>query len=159
MTRWVPQPWEFAILALAAYRWTRLAGWDEFPLAARIRAWVIGEYWVADIPALIMEGERMPLEPSVEGDVVKIPGPGNFFIDGGDVPLPGKQPSSGADAVRPAYARPTLAHLVHCPFCIGAWISLATWGAWVAGQNWTLAASTPFAISGVVGLISKNWDQ
>lgn len=39
----VPSPWPALLLALAAYRVTRLVGWDVFPPIAKARAWVIGE--------------------------------------------------------------------------------------------------------------------
>lgn len=142
VNRAVPDWWQFTLLALAAYRLLRLASWDEFPLAVKIRAWVIGEHWVAieDVPA----------------GIEKVEGTGR--VDAAELGLPGKQPTSEVAEVRPAYDRPTLAHLVHCPFCAGWWISLAVYGAWVGGQNWTLAAMTPWAISGVVGLVAKNLD-
>lgn len=31
------------MLILGAYRLTRLAGWDEFPLAVRVRDWITGK--------------------------------------------------------------------------------------------------------------------
>lgn len=39
----IPEPWEFAALALAAFRLARLVGWDDFPPVARARAWLSGE--------------------------------------------------------------------------------------------------------------------
>lgn len=41
--RGIPQPWEAALLALAAFRLTRLIGWDDFPPVARARAWLTRE--------------------------------------------------------------------------------------------------------------------
>lgn len=93
----MPSALELAVVVLAAYRLTRLAGWDEFPLALKLR-------------------ERL---------------------------------TSG---------RPMIEHLVGCPFCIGFWISLAVYGAWLSAPRPTLYAMTPFAISGAVGLIAKNLD-
>jgi hypothetical protein len=103
----IPSWWQFALLALAAYRLTRLIGWDEFPLAVHTRARLTGEYWI---------GEEV------------------------------------------WYDRPTLAHLVSCPFCVGWWISLACYGAWQGDHKWTLIVLAPLAVSGVVGLIAKNLD-
>lgn len=33
----IPSPWIALVLALAAYRLTRLVGWDDFPLAEKLR--------------------------------------------------------------------------------------------------------------------------
>lgn len=140
----IPDAWPAAVLVLGAYRVTRFLGWDDWPPIARVRAWVIGERWVADLPdeplaqLVAMEESDRGLEAHIE--------------------LPGKTPSSEADAVRPAYDRPTLAHLVQCPFCLGAWVSLATWAAWNVTETWTLWSLAPFALSGAVGLIAKNLD-
>lgn len=137
----IPSATTFAILALAAYRLTRLVGWDDFPLAARLRAWAIGERWIA----ATLEA------PAGTDDLIRA-----YALDP-DTSLPGKTPPSEVADVRPAYDRPTLAHLVHCPFCIGWWISLATWVAWVAWHP-VAYGLVPFAISGAVGLIAKNLD-
>ena len=137
----VPSWWQFTLLALAAYRLTRLAGWDDFPLALKVRTAVIGERWVPATPP-----------PGAE----KSEGTGR--VQAGELGLPGKQPTSEVAEVRPAYDRPTLAHLVHCPFCIGFWISLAVYVCWQAWPHGTLVALAPFAISGVVGLVAKNLD-
>lgn len=139
----MPTPFIALVLVLAAYRLTRLAGWDDFPLAARIRAWVIGERWVPTAA-----GETLGPEALATAE---------RLARGEEPELPGKQPPSEVWAVRPAYDRPTLAHLVHCPFCIGWWISLATWVAWLCWHPVEYGLM-PFAISGAVGLIAKNLD-
>lgn len=51
-----------------------------------------------------------------------------------------------------------LTRLIHCPWCLGFWISLGWWAAWMEWPHGTLVAATPWAISGVVGLVSKNLD-
>ena len=141
----IPGPWEFVLLALAAYRLTRLGGWDEFPLAARIRAWVIGERWI--LPTFEDDLAREFAKPVEDtGEPVRSTG------------LPGKQPHSQVEDVQPAYDRPTLAHLIHCPFCLGWWVSLTVWGSWSLVGHWALVAAAPFAISGAVGLLAKNLD-
>lgn len=136
----VPSWWQFALIVLGAYRVLRLVGWDEFPLAAKLRGLAIGEHWI-------------PCEPE-DDQAEKAAG----RIDAAQLGLPGKQPTSQVAYVRPAYRRPTLAHLVHCPFCAGWWISLACWGAFQLSERWTLVALTPFAVSGAVGLVAKNLD-
>lgn len=161
----MPSPWVSVVLALAAYRLTRLAGWDDFPLAAKIRAWVIGERWVPILPwdDLSHDPVRDIIGAAEHERQSQFPRPAMQEIGRSDddplepPPLPGKQPPSEVDVVRPAYDRPTLAHLIHCPFCVGWWISLITWLAWLAWHP-VLYGLIPLAISGVVGLISKNLD-
>lgn len=120
----IPPPYAFILLALGAFRLTRLAGWDDLPPIAAARAWLVGEEWTAG---------RTP-------------------------DLPGKTPDSEIDEVRPSYRRPLLAHFVACPWCIGAWISLGVYTAWLLAPHATLLVLVPFALSGVVGLIAKNLD-
>lgn len=38
----IPSPWVGLILALAAYRITRLIGWDDLPPIAKARWWLLG---------------------------------------------------------------------------------------------------------------------
>lgn len=57
-----------------------------------------------------------------------------------------------------SYRRPLLDHFIHCPFCVGAWLSLIVYLAWLAEPRWTLYGAAPFALSGAVGLIAKNLD-
>lgn len=47
---------------------------------------------------------------------------------------------------------------VVCPFCLGFWLSVGWWLAWVAWPHWTLVAATPWAISAVVGLVAARLD-
>jgi hypothetical protein len=122
----VPPPYAFFLLALGAYRLTRLGGWDDWPPIYRLRAFVIGEEWVPD--------------------------------EGAAPELPGKTPDSEVADVRPSYRRPLLAHLVHCPFCLGWWVSLGCYLAYLLAGRWALVALAPFAISGAVGLVAKNLD-
>lgn len=122
----LPSPWVGVVLAFAAYRLLRLAGWDDWPPILRVRRWVIGEHWV-------------PGDPEA-------------------VELPGKTPSSEAAEVRPAYRRPTLAHMIHCPFCMGFWVSVGVLVAWWVFPTEALYGLAPFALSGAIGLMAKNWD-
>lgn len=66
--------------------------------------------------------------------------------------------SSGVDEEW-KFDRPTLAHFLACPFCLGFWVSLAVYVAWLSAPTPTLYAMTPFAISGAVGLLAKNLDD
>jgi len=55
------------------------------------------------------------------------------------------------DPVPPGY-RVGLANWLTCPYCFGAWVALAWWGAWLIWPYETLVAATPFVLStGVVG--------
>lgn len=111
------------VLVLAAFRLTRLVGWDEWPPILRARAWLLGE----------------------------------LDIDNGDRVMGGPEPDYVAP-LEATYRRPRVAHLVHCPFCLGWWISLAVYTAWLAVPRATLYVMLPFAISGAVGLVAKNLD-
>lgn len=158
----MPEPLELLVLVLAAYRLTRLGGWDDWPPIYKLRAWVIGEHWVPlPVPG---SGGAISLGDFVEhgayvdehGETqIGTPPWARSTVD--EPELPGKQPGSEAEAVRPAYRRPTLAHLVHCPFCLGWWVSLACVAAfWVT--DLVLYPLLPFAVSGAVGLVAKNLD-
>lgn len=141
----------------AGYRLTRFVGWDEWPPIAKLRAWAIGERWVATDPLRALAEDPGWASAAVE------PGKPERLSelargDGDELELPGKQPSSHVSDVRPAYDRPLLAHLIHCPFCLGWWISLGMYGAWLAAPRGTMYAMAPFAISGLVGLVAKNLD-
>lgn len=143
----IPSPWVTIILTLGAYRLLRLIGWDDFPPVLKVRSWLIGEHWVPlqDDPTFSMYATQNTVDAArAEAR--------------GEPSLPGKQPDSEADHVRPAYRRPLLAHFIHCPFCVGFWISVAVYVAWLEFPTETLYALFAFALSGAIGLISKNWD-
>lgn len=105
----IPGGLALVVLILGAYRLTRLIGWDDFPLAVRMRRLATGDEW---------------------DDMLELP----------------------------RYRRPTLAHLIGCPFCLGFWVSAATYVAWLELPTATFYVLMPFAISGAVGLIAKNLD-
>lgn len=64
------------------------------------------------------------------------------------------------------YKRPTLEHFLHCPFCFGFWLCVATTAAWAwAGapghvhyHSWVAYPALPFALNGLVGIIARNLD-
>lgn len=95
----VPSWWQFTLLALAAFRVTRLIGWDTITETWRKR---------------MVKGNRR----------------------------------------RHKYAL----KLLTCAWCIGLWVSLAWWAAWLPWPHATLLLATPWAISSVVGLVAKNLD-
>lgn len=162
----IPSPWVGVILVFATYRLVRLIGWDDFPLAAKIRGRVLGERWVlsgsvaervawADerIASAVRDAGFTIVPPNLDRSVLE-----TIERERTEVNLPGKQPSSEAEDVRPAYDRPTLAHLIHCPFCLGFHISLGVYLFWVWQPHWTIVGLMPFALSGAVGLLAKNLD-
>lgn len=104
----IPPPWQFALLALAAYRAWRLVGIDD--ITAPLRDRVTGRRWV-----------------------------------------------SGDDAQWDRY-HPWLDKLAGCPWCLGAWIAVTVTAAWWIWPHATLIGCVPFAVSAVVGLVSKNLD-
>jgi hypothetical protein len=54
----------------------------------------------------------------------------------------------------PASYREWLANFVTCAWCLGFWVALAWWAAWMQWPLGTLVIATPFAISAFVGLIA-----
>lgn len=104
----IPAPWQFALLALAAYRAWRLVAIDDI---------------------------TTPLRDRVTGRV---------FWD---------------DKTQKHRYKLTLDKLIGCPWCLGAWISIAVTVAWWVWPHATLIVCVPFAVSAAVGLVSKNWDE
>ena len=89
----IPDPWPFALLALAAFRVFWLVGEDT--ITEPLRRW------------LTRDGKREKTE---------------LFLG--------------------------------CPWCCGAWCSIGWWLAWLALDEWAVAAAVPFALSAVVGLVT-----
>lgn len=119
----IPSPWVGLVLALAVYRLCRLAGWDDFPPVAKVRAWVVGEQTVT----VGTSNQQMGLTATDPDETT-------------------------------SFKRPTLEHFLHCPFCLGFWLSVAAYGAWLWQPRGTLYGLFAFALSGAVGLIAKNLD-
>lgn len=123
--------WLYAVVVtLAAFRITRLVGWDE--ITQPIRAWLSGVHdrGYNQLAKAIEEAKSQGVDP----------------WDGQRRPPPLSE------------RRYYVAKLLHCPWCVGFWISLA---AALAADEWhhtTYWISVPFAISAVVGLIAKNLD-
>lgn len=46
-----------------------------------------------------------------------------------------------------------------CPFCLGFWVALAWWGAWLWLNEWAAAAAAPFALSAAVGIAGAVADK
>lgn len=129
----IPHPWAAVVLALGAYRLTRLIGWDTFPPVAVARAWILGETWPGEL-------NRMP------DDVREVEWMAMLRSD----------PELAASRT---YVHPLLADLVSCPFCLGWWVALATYAAWLWLPTATLYAMSPLALAAAVGLVAKNLDE
>lgn len=108
--RVIPNWYTTILLGLAAFRATRLVGWDTITRAWRIR-------WLTH-------------RAEVDGTVYIGPG---------------------------AY-RPRVDEFVHCPWCLGFWVSLAWWLGWWAEPRVVGSVAVWFALSAIVGLVAKNWD-
>lgn len=57
-----------------------------------------------------------------------------------------------------SFKRATLAHMISCPFCLGAHISLGIYLLWIWQPHWLLVLATPFALSATAALVAKNLD-
>jgi hypothetical protein len=63
----------------------------------------------------------------------------------------GKKWEKEGDALPKEY-REKWALFLQCPYCLGFWLGLAWWGAWLIWPYETLVAAVPFVISaGVIG--------
>lgn len=66
--------------------------------------------------------------------------------------------TNGAADDEVVFDRPLLEHFLTCPFCVGFWLSVLAYVAWLEEPRWTLYGLGSFALSGAVGLVSKNLD-
>ena len=48
---------------------------------------------------------------------------------------------------------------ITCPWCLGFWLSVIAWIAWLIFPTETLWFAVPWAISAVVALVAKNLDK
>lgn len=65
----------------------------------------------------------------------------------------------GGDVTDSSRYRPHVDEFVHCPWCLGAWLGIAWWIAWLVWPRATVAAAVPFAISAVLALVASNLDE
>lgn len=139
----IPGAWTFALLALAAYRATRLLGWDSFPPVAHARAKLLGE-WV-EPRCSSCRAERTDYALTAERHWVGLEG------------CPNCGSTEPADWIE-GFDRPLLGELFGCAFCLGFWVCLGFYLAWLAAPTATLVGAVPFALSALVGLAAKNLD-
>lgn len=119
----IPEPYEFVLLALIAYRAWRLLAEDD--ILERPRRWLV----------------RLPYEWE-------------------------ERDERGVAQKLPVEYKEKWALFITCPWCAGAWVSLAiyviylaTLGSWPdSGEDAVVGAGVWFAISAAVGLIRTNLD-
>lgn len=51
--------------------------------------------------------------------------------------------------------RERLATFVQCPWCLGFWVAVVWWGAWLFWPHAVTVAAVPFAVSVAVGLLGR----
>lgn len=120
----IPGPWVALVLVLAAFRVTRLIGWDTLPFLERARAWATGEErrYVGDVNAMNnLTGDQLHVETT--------------------------------------HRRPSIAKLLECPWCLGFWVSILVYLAWVFAPTEAIYGATPFALSAAVGFTTRWLDQ
>lgn len=128
----VPDWWVLVLLALAAYRLTRLAGWDTITAGVRGRLTLpdaVYDHWHEPITSEIEAGR----DPFAEDDF------------GDPAPFP--------------HWRWKLAELVRCPWCAGWWICGGVFAAWSVAPRATLWLAAWPAMSTLVGLAAKHLDR
>lgn len=129
-----------AVIALpfAAFRLTRLVGWDEITVDVRTAICGVSDRYYVDLSKFVEDVKGAGRDPwntpmlSREGEPLML----------GSVISP---------------RRYYLAKLLHCPWCVGFWISLGLC-AWTFWWDTTTVVLTTLAVSSLVGLIAKNLD-
>lgn len=58
----------------------------------------------------------------------------------------------------PDFYREKLDRWLHCPWCMGFWVTMGWWGAWLVWPHATMIVAVPWAISAFVGLVQRNYD-
>lgn len=64
----------------------------------------------------------------------------------------------GHEYVGKRQPRPWLQEWIHCPWCMGAYVTGAVWISWLVWPHFTMGVATLLALMALVGLISKNLD-
>lgn len=67
------------------------------------------------------------------------------------------QDGDGEDNI-PAEYRDKWGLFITCPWCLGFWLSVVTWVAWLLFPTETVWLAVPWALSAAVALINKNLD-
>lgn len=45
--------------------------------------------------------------------------------------------------------------LITCPWCLGFWLSVLAWVAWLITPSWTVGLALPWALSALVAFLAK----
>lgn len=48
-----------------------------------------------------------------------------------------------------------LDQLITCPWCLGFWLSVLAWLAWLVSPGWAVGLALPWALSAAVALVAK----
>jgi len=102
-----PTPFVFLLICLAAFRTTRIVGWDTVTDVWRRRLTGLGDW------------------------------------GGGELP--------------PDYRR-GLDSFLHCPYCLGFWISLVWFAFYEIDPTSATIVAWPLAVSAAIGIIAKQFD-
>lgn len=120
------------LLALGVFRLTRLVGWDDLTITLRHKVTGMGDRehheWASYIDAQRQLGND-PWQPT--RDVAPPPVTARRFY---------------------------LSKMIRCPWCVGFWLSLLIWAAWLLAGAWTVGLAVPWALSAAVGIVAKNLD-
>jgi hypothetical protein len=156
-----PSWWVFALLALGAFRVTRLIGWDDLTIQARHRVTGLGDEEHKQWAYVIDHQREVAYDPWELRHVVWTPM---------ETLRDRLREATGSDRVPPlvesdqawppvSQRRYYLSKMIRCPWCLGFWVSLATgfgWGAWT--DAWFSGLLLALPLSATVGLLAKNLD-
>lgn len=143
----VPGPSELALLALAAYRVYRLIARDTITEPAR------AAISYPDDQAVTLDSEIHVLPPAPPK-----PTPPGYEAHGLGFFPKGDRITVAPEHLLSKPLRVYVATLIRCPWCMGFYVSVAVWGAWMLWPRAALIGATPWAIAALVGLIAKNLD-
>lgn len=69
------------------------------------------------------------------------------------------------DAVIDRWRQPLLRRIpeklhegIECSYCLGFWVGICWWVAWIASHHWTLLVATPLALSASIGIVGARLD-
>jgi hypothetical protein len=160
---YVPSWWAVVLLALGAFRITRLIGWDDLTIQARRYVTGVGDEEHKQWAYVIDHQREVDEDP---WDIERV-----HWLDDAQGELADRlEAATGKRTCPPIVAAATTAYppisprryylskMVRCPWCAGWWVTLIVWALWLAWPHAVLIAVTPFALSAILGLIAKNLD-